>query len=855
MKYAPGFWGSLLGGGSDWELKTGSSTAQGHLALAHSGKKYRVRLEDVLGVEVTPGLIWADITLHTAKKPLVISGVKNDVADQIETDIVDQVQEHLCGLLNQGAASVKEPERALKALLKQDRYLSDHDIRSFISGIGPIGAILGHPLFDADRLPKKTRQAMELLSDALSSERKGVRLRNAQFVEQELVREKEFFNSIETKPLTEEQQRAAIVLEDRNLVVAAAGSGKTSVIVAKIGYLLRKRLVKPEEILVLSFNKDAQLELETRIRKRLAPLLKGALPTIKTFHALGVEVLTEGEGKKPLIDKVATDGEAAFRRCIEELIAELAEKNPAFRKDWLQLAVLFAEPVKEPSDFKDRQEMEDWERQFRVFNDGQWGFMTLRGEMVKSGQERQIANWLALEGIRYEYERPYEHSTATRSHRQYLPDFYYPDAQVYHEHFALDRRGKAPSWFANGYESGVEWKRALHKRMGSCLIETTSAQFSDGTWMDHLDAELLRLSIPRKRLSADEQRALAKKSVSEQSNLVGLICAFLRHAKSMEASGAILKKKASDTAGIRAWVFIKVLLPVAKAYEGYLKGRGSIDFEDMITRSRAVIEAGQYRHAYKVILVDEFQDISQGRARLLRALLDQDPGCKLVAVGDDWQSIYRFAGSDIGIMNRFEEYFGKTEKLFLTRTFRCHSGITEASNRFIRKNPGQIAKEVSSENSSDDKTVRVLSAASQADAIPLVEATLDKLNQLGKRRKVRLSVFLLGRYWAVEPKKLSVWSQRYSELDIKFATIHASKGLEADYVLVLGLTNGRFGFPSAIADDPLLELVIPQPETFPYAEERRLFYVALTRARRCVFLVTVRGTESSFIREIVPLCQ
>jgi DNA helicase-4 len=265
----------------------------------------------------------------------------------------------------------------------------------------------------------------------------------------------------------------------------------------------------------------------------------------------------------------------------------------------------------------------------------------------------------------------------------------------------------------------------------------------------------------------------------------------------------------------------------------------------MILRAANYVENGKYKSPYSAIIVDEFQDISVGRARLIKALLNQKPLNRLFAVGDDWQSIYRFAGSDISVMRSFAEWFGHCELVPLDRTFRFSQLLSDLAAGFVCRNSFQISKKVSSEKVHEGAPISIISKGMKADD-PLRIA----LESIEKRTsQQRTSVQLLGRYNHSKPKDLPTLERDFPNLNIEFLTVHGSKGLEADFVVVLNVTAGRYGFPSEIADDPVLSLVLAEAETYPNAEERRLFYVALTRARVGVYLLT-NDAASSFLIEL-----
>ncbi|MCK4702404.1 UvrD-helicase domain-containing protein, partial [Candidatus Bathyarchaeota archaeon] len=243
--------------------------------------------------------------------------------------------------------------------------------------------------------------------------------------------------------------------------------------------------------------------------------------------------------------------------------------------------------------------------------------------------------------------------------------------------------------------------------------------------------------------------------------------------------------------------------------------------------------------------VDEFQDISRSRYRLIKALLDQSQEHKLFCVGDDWQSIYRFTGSDVSIMTSFEELFQPSEITYLPDTFRFSTQILDVSSRFIMKNRAQMPKELVAAEAGD--TLQVCLVACN----DINEALVDCLDTIDLMESGAADVFVIGRYNHSAPTRLKRIAEQFPRLNIRYLTAHKSKGLEADYVLVVGLNSGRYGFPCKIEDDPVLNLVLYKDEPLLYAEERRVFYVALTRARKKVCMFHDRSQPSEFVEEIL----
>jgi DNA helicase-4 len=284
--------------------------------------------------------------------------------------------------------------------------------------------------------------------------------------------------------------------------------------------------------------------------------------------------------------------------------------------------------------------------------------------------------------------------------------------------------------------------------------------------------------------------------------------------------------------------------PIYEAYQQQLRDAASIDFEDMIGQAIDYVESGRYRSPYRYLLVDEFQDISAPRARLLKALMAQQPGSSLFGVGDDWQSIYRFSGSDVVLTKDFASHFGATATSILDQTFRFNNQIGEVASRFVAENPSQLKKQIRSHRQVEHRAISLIKTNQESTGL---EAALAAIQA---KAKGSATVLLLARFHFKKPD-LTALKRQYPQLQLQFMSVHASKGKEADYVVVLGLEKGKHGFPSEKATHPLLDLLLPKAEAYPYAEERRLFYVALTRARHHVYLLTDGHNPSPFIRELV----
>ncbi|WP_343644944.1 DNA helicase IV [Enterobacter sp.] len=282
---------------------------------------------------------------------------------------------------------------------------------------------------------------------------------------------------------------------------------------------------------------------------------------------------------------------------------------------------------------------------------------------------------------------------------------------------------------------------------------------------------------------------------------------------------------------------VKLMAPMLKAWKTALKEENAVDFSGLIHQAIVILEKGRFVSPWKHILVDEFQDISPQRAALLSALRAQNKHTSLFAVGDDWQAIYRFSGAQLELTTAFHHYFGEGDRSDLDTTYRFNARIGEIANRFIQQNPHQLAKPLNSLMQGDKKAVTLLPEDQ-------LEPLLDKLSGYAKPDE---RILVLARYHHLKPASLKKAATRWPTLQLDFMTIHASKGQQADYAIVMGLKEGSDGFPAPARESVMEQALLPVPEDFPDAEERRLLYVAITRARHRVWLLFNKDEPSAFV--------
>ncbi|PZS99836.1 helicase IV [Stenotrophomonas maltophilia] len=860
MEWRPSVWGQRVTRSPDWQLRLDGE----RVALLIDGRQYRQHVANEHSVRVVRGVLWSRVELTTERgEALSVDGLPNSQGSRLAA----AVQHVLFARSRRGRKALFERVLAqIQAWLAEADALTDRGTtgRRWITYEQQQALLADRPSLP---LPPAELEQLFLdkeVHDDLHSDRHRMALdalhdwqldwpamwadANEAMATRELGLAKPFLDRVESRPLTAEQARAVICFDNRVQVVAAAGSGKTSTMVAKAAYAIDRGFVQPERIVMLAFNKDAAQELEERAQRCFDRLGMGdTVVEARTFHALGLSLIAKATGRKPDIPEWAVDATLGFNK-LAELVDDLKDRSTHFRTQWDMFRLVFGRDL--PPLGTDMM-ADGYDR------DGTPYMRTLQGERVKSLEECVIADWLFYNGVAYDYERRYEFDTATDTHRQYRPDFYYPDARLYHEHSALDADGHPPKHFAN-YSEGMHWKRQQHAARGTALVETTSFGLRSGQALQHL-AE--RLGASGVELDPHPDRELPDQGAKPMpdADLIGLMRTFIAHAKSncltLDDMAARLRQMPEDQFKERYRRFLEIAGPVFQAWDNALADERSIDFEDMLNMAAGLLEQGHYESPYDLVMADEFQDASRARARLCRALVSQ-PGRYLFAVGDDWQSINRFAGADVSVMTGFREWMGHGQVLKLEQTFRCPQALCDVSSRFISRNPAQIAKKVRSAAPAVGPVLQAFQMNRREEVQDGVRQYLSKLHQqllsgaVAQGRNGRVTVFVLGRYRADRGAVPSDWKTAFgSTMDVEFLTAHRSKGREADYVILPGMINRSF--PSLRADDPVLSLAMPDGDTYPLSEERRLFYVALTRARRSVAMFTLQGRHSPFLDELV----
>ncbi|WP_293930431.1 UvrD-helicase domain-containing protein [Sphingobacterium sp. UBA6645] len=686
---------------------------------------------------------------------------------------------------------------------------------------------------------------------------------NQNYIIKEKERLRRYFDNIEGKALDDQQRTALLTDEYSNLIIAGAGSGKTLTILAKVKYLVEHKNVNPADILLLSFTKKTVDELNERFKK--INLVVKAI----TFHRLGYDIIKKYYAEVPAVTNERTL-EGVIKTYLEIEIFEDAKALEAF----IQYIACYMNIPEDVESYDSLGEKLDAEKglDFQTIRSKceslnkieKQNLDTFQGERVNSVEELTIANFLYLNGIDYEYEKPYPYGET-----MYRPDFYLKEQDIYLEHFGVDEHNNA-KWLsplnAAKYVEEMKFKRALHKEKGTTLIETYSYYNRDKVLIEKLTTLLENHGVEFK---PRDPQAIYSKIISNNNNfgqeIIKLIESFINLSKSKRLDCHGIEKlvydsrsSSSDFMFERQTMFLRFVMPILMKYDSILEERIEIDYNDMINKATDLIQEYKPNYSFKYIIIDEYQDISFARFNLIKEIRKQ-ANAKLICVGDDWQSIYRFAGSDVSLFSNFGKFVGKHEKLLIEQTYRNSQSLIDISARFIQKNKLQLAKNPRSKKPLIQDPIRFV----PYDEGQVVDVFLQEVQRLVDENE-RKSILVLGRHsfdinelikvdsgdsvqYNERTNKLIV--KGFEDVDIHFLTVHKSKGTEADNVIILNVRNHLLGFPNKMTDDPILSLLLSDTEDFRFAEERRLFYVALTRTKNKVVMLCPND-KSQFAEEL-----
>lgn len=796
---------------------------------------------------------------------------------------------------NENCRKLLEMQAKIQALLEKDFYIARSDYVGITEAYAEVihffevmknSGMLSDFCVRNGMVEHEVRMAME---QHLHIEN-YVEAHNDEYISNAMSNEKEYLDNIlrQADPsvlLDEDQRRVILTDEDYCLVIAGAGSGKTTTVAARVKYLVDKKHVDPSRILVISFTNKAVKELKDKIQTGL-----GIDCPIATFHSTGNAIMHKHIPEEKLN---IVDGTKMYF-VIRDYFRNSIMKNESMVNNLILFFATYFDAPYEGNNLNDffnrigkanystmRSDLEDFKRE--VIDARTKKSMTIQNEVLRSHQEVEIANFLYLNNIDYEYEPIYPYHI-TYARKPYTPDFVLTqgDKVFYLEHFGISESGQNDRYSDDElarYKQVVNEKVALHRKHHTNLIYTFSSYNDKRGLTAHLK-ELLETNgfilKPRSNreimeilVAGEENRYIRK--------LLNLICRFISNFKVNGYHADEFNRMYHSTQNVRSRLFLNICNDCYLEYERWLKENKAVDFEDMINESaRLLTEVKEMKQKldFKYIIVDEYQDISKQRFDLTKAL-SEVTDAKIMAVGDDWQSIYAFNGSDITLFTEFAEKMGYAKVMKIVKTYRNSQEVIDIAGNFIQKNAKQISKRLVSPKRIEDPVI-IYTYDSKAKSpgsdrrsganYALASAVQTALEHIMESKKAEQrkpgTILLLGRFgfdgnqlersglFEYINRGYKVRSVKYPRLDITFMTAHSSKGLGYEDVIVINGRNETYGFPSKIEDDPVLAFVIKGDNSFDYAEERRLFYVAMTRTKNRVYFVAPESNPSEFLLEI-----
>ena len=726
------------------------------------------------------------------------------------------------------------------------------------------------------------------------------------------------------KGLHPAQQRAVVVAEDTQLVLAGAGTGKTQTMAAKVADALRRGRTTPEGVAVVTFTNKAAREIRDRIGKLAGQSIDGMF--VGTIHRLAKEVLTQAPGAGGTrIDAIGEPGSQRYQ-ALERMLDDVLKADASLHE---ALAVRMQAHVRIPPN--------DGKRDEKVRVSLRTGAID-----VRSHGEAAICRVLDERGITFDYEAAYVEAPATEEKRKqeseaakvkclasgYRPDFKITldeGSVVWLEHWAVDGKRNPPKgWEPEArrkYVEGMQWKRRAHDLLGTRLAETDWGQYAealrgerdwDATVVEAIahaagqEAGALNERFPRKEDDWTPEAETIWVMVQEVSEWIG---AAGRCGLDEADIGRRIEGMDAGSGRDEAQALATLSKAVSARYEAHLKDAGTTDFEKMVIDAAKALETGKTRPGVEMVIVDEWQDVNGAQERFVQALsrhggkAGQRPA--LCVVGDDWQSIYGFQGGDPGYTRDFAEKGDACERTDLARTWRFGKRRAHASRIWALGDTQAVDKQVEGDESRDGvgavteivgRTMtkagaeRLGGTAGQESAETAIRGILEKIG--AKERGRKAEVLLLARRrntvadrkrsgseetrkvleeWRTQPWRIpSEVDERNEEevrtaarerarqrkakgldhqalrgavgragvsLDLETMTVHGAKGLEADYVIFV---QGReWKVKDELRENALKRALLPLlpagangPE-----EERRVWYVALTRAKSGTYVV------------------
>lgn len=658
--------------------------------------------------------------------------------------------------------------------------------------------------------------------------------------------------------LNAQQLKAVLSENKRLLVLAGAGSGKTNTLLQKINYLLDDKQVEASSILAITFTKNAANEMIDRmiIAGDKTGYYKQVLDntganslviselrreyinkstwlkelSISTFHSLCYSILKKDgvhifDNKFKIVPKQHEKSDFS-KYSASETEAEILEKviiqlcnSPEYIANLKRYVLDYM-----VDGITDGEENEEHRPEGKFFT-------TLNKDKVRSKSEQFIADWFFRNNIKYIYEPPFQ------SHQGvFHPDFFLPEANIYLEH-------------VSDLSHPTFWKEVQMAKVDAVCIKTFDKATHNSAVFNQVLNNVIKGRIS-KELDLETSLNYYEEFQNFRKEMRDLIRQILDIKGAISTSGkdiVSVKKESEQSQHERVRLFYKVAIPALSAYRSYCYDRSYIDFDGLLQFAFNLLEErkdvrDRYRKKYKYILVDEFQDVNSLQVDLLKQLLGEET--QLFCVGDDWQSIYGFRGSEVGFIVDFQNHFHQSEIIKLDLNYRSTDFIVDASTEVIKKNKNQLQKEIRAVRKGGQKIVVHYSEHEGHEEAFIWEAIQKHL----KEGYSSEDILILYRRTAMSVDLKQALTK--SGIHVGYKTIHSSKGLEAKIVFILGLHSGAGGFPDPWMHDKIYHVIKETNFDFLMEEERRLFYVAMTRAKDHLYLISRKGAVSEFVKDI-----
>lgn len=731
-----------------------------------------------------------------------------------------------------------------------------------------------------DYLDKNTCEYKNILK-IINDKNKLLRKHNRKYVDNKLIKYKPYFdnmfNDINKNIILDKSQREAIICDEDNLLVlSGAGSGKTTTISAKVKYLIDIKNVKPDKICVITFTKKAKEELDYKINK-----LFNANVDIYTFHSLGLKIIKYYYKNKD-IDIIDEKGQY-------KIICDYIKNNLFKNKEKFNL---FFEAFKNKTSFSEEYKLFDnyydyhnymYKRKYINSNTTMDNyikeqtkrrrnyFRTLNGEYCKSKEEVDIANFLYLNNINYQYEKSYKKLDNLKI---YKPDFYIEQNNNYNyiEHFGIDKINETNNHYTKeeltNYLKNMKLKESYHKKekIEDLFIITYSKVLGKKNYLSVLKDSLIKKGYVLSKKDNDLVYERLKDTSEDKyiNNFVNrIVIPFISYFKRSNYKLEEFMKIKTDNDLLNKQ--IKVISDIYLNYESKLREKNLIDFEDMVNISYKVMPYVKEKNLgvdYKYIIIDEYQDVSMQRFNLTKRIEELFKS-KIIAFGDDYQTIFGFSGSRIDLMTEFKNYLTDAKQIPIPNVYRNSQELIDVATKFINKNSKQIKKKLISNkrligpielyiyNDSNHLNTNINKSIILSNILDKIYLSNNKSNVLLLERYNNDIDTILNHELFIRKNHESIIYKKHEDMKIDYLTIHKSKGLEYDNCILINAIDDKYGFPSKIEDEEIIKLLKPKiEENIFYPEERRLFYVAMTRTKNKLYILVPKSKTSSFIREI-----